>query len=221
MLSPAWMPTSRYEKHTGIDQERRKGLVISSDCPPQIMTGEKADTEVIAIAKFEQGFIGYSWILAMVLLISTFVGIILIPIWLLFGRIVHKKQLENCSLILTKNGIKIKKGWIFKAQQNIPLDKLTDISIHEGPLLNFYGIVKIAIETAGATPFHLTGLSRPIATKFRDVVMEQRDALASLTASGANTSAGSAGDVASQSNDVLVEIRDILQQINTSLSNKE
>ena len=186
------------------------------------MTEEKTDSETIAIAHFERGYITYAWIMSNVLLLFTFVGIIVMPIWILFGRIVHKKQLENSALSLTKNGIKIRKGWIFKAQQNIPLDKLTDISIHEGPILNMCGIVKIAIETAGATPFHLFGLSKPIATKFRDVVMEQRDALSSQTSSGANASDRSAsGTPVSQSNDVLVEIRDILQQINTNLSNKE
>ena len=77
-----------------------------------------------------------------------------------FPFFVHLKQFQNTSCQLTERGIKIRKGWIFKAQQNIPLDKLTDISIHEGPILNIFGIVRISIETAGATPFTLVGLNK-------------------------------------------------------------
>ena len=139
-------------------------------------------------------------------------GVAVMLLWIPFGWIIHKKQLQNASCSLTKRGIAIRKGWIFKAQQNIPLDKLTDISIHEGPVLNLFGIVRISIETAGATPFHLTGLEKSTTPQFRDVVMKQRDSL-----TGTQVTSSQEG----QSNDVLVEIRDILQQINENLSKPE
>lgn len=186
-----------------------------------IMTEENTEDGVIAAAEFSSGFVAYAYIMTNVVLAITIVGLFVNILWIPFGWIVHKKQLENASLTLTKNGIKIRKGWIFKAQQNIPLDKLTDISIHEGPILNMCKIVKIAIETAGATPFHLIGLKKSVATQFRDVVMMQRDALATQHASHANISTSGAGVTSSQSNEVLVEIRDILHQINANLSKQE
>ncbi|MGB1421481.1 MAG: PH domain-containing protein [Poseidonia sp.] len=185
------------------------------------MSGENTDDGVLASAEFSSGFIGYSWIMTNVVLAITMVGLLVNIFWIPFGWIIHKKQLDNASLTLTKNGIQIRKGWIFKAQQNIPLDKLTDISIHEGPILNMCNIVKIAIETAGATPFHLIGLKISVATQFRDVVMMQRDALANKHVSHANISTSDAGATSSQSNEVLVEIRDILHQINANLSKQE
>ena len=115
-----------------------------------ILTGD--DSEILDSAEFSKGLIPYLWIIINLILLSTIIGIGVMVFWVPFGWIVHMKQLENASLTLTKSGIKIRKGWIFKAQQNIPLDKLTDISIHEGPLLNMCKIVKISIETAGATP---------------------------------------------------------------------
>ena len=137
-------------------------------------------------------------------------------LWVPFGWIVHKKQLENASCNLTRRGITIRKGWIFKAQQNIPLDKLTDISIHEGPVLNLFGIVRISIETAGATPFPLIGLNKSTTAQFRDIVMAQRD---SIVMARHDSQSGSlvTSEQEGQSNDVLIEIRDILQQINANL----
>ncbi len=76
-------------------------------------------------------------------------------------------------------------------------------------------IVKIAIETAGATPFHLNGLKKSVALQFRDIVMKQRDSIFQIS------SPQSTGGQETQSNGVLVEIRDILQQINTNLSKRE
>ncbi len=105
-------------------------------------------------------------------------------------------------------------GWLFKKQQNIPLDMLTDVQIHEGPILNALGVVKMSFETAGSTPFYLTGVKD--GPKFRDIILKQRDSL-SLTQSAVVAVAAPE----SPSNDVLVEIRDILQQINANLSGED
>jgi membrane protein YdbS with pleckstrin-like domain len=171
-----------------------------------------ADNEIIAIAEFNRSVIFYWYIMTNLFLLVTIIGIVVMLFWVPFGWIIHKKQLENASCNLTKRGIAIRKGWIFKAQQNIPLDKLTDISIHEGPVLNLFGIVRISIETAGATPFQLIGLKKSSTPLFRDIVMKQRDS---------QTSTASTSSQEGQSGDVLVEIRDILHQINMNLSKRE
>jgi membrane protein YdbS with pleckstrin-like domain len=173
------------------------------------------DSEILASVEFSKGLIPYLWIKINLILLSTIIGIVVMFFWVPFGWIVHKKQLENASLTLTKSGIEIRKGWKFKAQQNIPLDKLTDISIHEGPLLGMCNIVKIIFETAGGIPLHLNGLTKPVALQFRDIVMKQRDSIFQIS------SPQSTGGQETQSNGVLVEIRDILQQIDTNLSKRE
>ena len=76
-----------------------------------------------------------------------------------------------------------------------------------GPFLDSLGISKISIETAGSTPFPLTGVRN--AEKFRDIVLQHRDQQASTS----NQPAAST----TASNDVLVEIRDILQRIEAKL----
>ena len=159
-------------------------------------------------AEFSKGLILYLWIIINLILLSTIIGIVVMFFWVPFGWIVHKKQLQGLSLTLTKSGIEIRKGWIFKARQNIPLDKLTDISIHEGPLLGMCNIVKIVFETAGGIPLHLNGLNKPVALQFRDLVLKQRDSLVS----NPQQTVPSVG-----SNDVFVEIRDLLKSIDSRL----
>jgi len=169
-----------------------------------------ADRGQIMAVEFDRKIIVYWWIMANLGLLVTFVGIIAMVVWIPFGWIVHKKQYEHMSGALTDRSINMRMGWLFKKQQNIPLDKLTDVSIHEGPILNAFGVVRMQFETAGAAPFILTGVKN--SDQFRDLVLQQRDSLISAPQQSAPSD---------DSNDVLVEIRDILQQINTNLSNEE
>ena len=169
-----------------------------------------ADRGHIMAVEFDRKIIVYWWIMANLGLLVTFVGIIAMVVWIPFGWIVHKKQFEHMSGALTDRSINMRMGWLFKKQQNIPLDKLTDVSIHEGPILNAFGVVRMQFETAGAAPFILTGVKN--SDQFRDLVLQQRDSLVSTPQQSAPSD---------DSNDVLVEIRDILQQINTNLSDDE
>ena len=169
-----------------------------------------ADRGHIMAVEFDRKIIVYWWIMANLGLLVTFVGIIAMVVWIPFGWIVHKKQYEHMSGALTDRSINMRMGWLFKKQQNIPLDKLTDVSIHEGPILHAFGVVRMQFETAGAAPFILTGVKN--SDQFRDLVLQQRDSLISAPQQSAPSD---------DSNDVLVEIRDILQQINTNLSNEE
>ena len=169
-----------------------------------------ADRGHIMAVEFDRKIIVYWWIMANLGLLVTVVGIIAMIVWIPFGWIVHKKQFEHMSGALTDRSINMRMGWLFKKQQNIPLDKLTDVSIHEGPILNAFGVVRMQFETAGAAPFILTGVKN--SDQFRDLVLQQRDSLVSTPQQSAPSD---------DSNNVLVEIRDILQQINANLSDDE
>ncbi len=167
-----------------------------------------ADSGHIFSVEFDPKVKVYWWLGAMGGMVVTFIGIPLAILWLVIGIPVHNKQFQNLSCDLTDRSINMRMGWLFKKQQNIPLDKLTDVSIHEGPILNAFGVVRMHFETAGSAPFILTGVKD--GPSFRDRVLQQRDSLSNITSSGQTT----------QSNDVLVEIRDLLQQINENLSSE-
>jgi len=169
-----------------------------------------ADRGHIMAVEFDRKIIIYWWLMANIGLLTSVVGIILMPIWIPFAWLVHKKQYEHMSGALTDRSINMRMGWLFKKQQNIPLDKLTDVSIHEGPILNAFGVVRMQFETAGAAPFILTGVKN--SDQFRDLVLQQRDSLISSPQQSAHSD---------DSENVLVEIRDILRQISAKISNEE
>jgi putative membrane protein len=156
--------------------------------------------------EFDKKIIIYWYLVANLTLLSTVVGIVVMVFWIPLGWLVHMKQYEHMSAALTDRSVNMRMGWMFKKQQNIPLDKLTDVSIHEGPILNALGVVRMQFETAGAAPFILTGVKN--SEQFRDLVLRQRDSLVS-------------NPVQSQSmvssNEVLIEIRDLLKSIDSRI----
>ena len=165
-----------------------------------------ADSGHLMAVEFDKKITIYWWMVANLTLLSTIVGRPLMIFWLPFGWLVHLRQYQHMSAALTDRSVNMRVGWMFKKQQNIPLDKLTDVSIHEGPILNAFGVVKMQFETAGAAPFILTGVKN--SDEFRDLVLKQRDLLVSNT----QPIAPSVG-----SNDVLAEIRDLLKSIDSRL----
>ena len=176
----------------------------------QNMSVGYADSGHIVSVEFDPKVKVYWWLGAMLVQLSTVIGILVIPVWLIAGLFVHQKQFEGLSCSLTDRSLNIRTGWLFKKQQNIPLDKLTDVSIHEGPILNAFGVVRMHFETAGSAPFILTGVKG--GPQFRDLILKQRDNLSSQPQMAMQHS---------QSDDVLIEIRDLLKEIKANLSNNE
>ena len=166
-----------------------------------------ADSGHKMAVEFDKKIVIYWWLTTNLGLLASFIGIPLMLFWIPFGWIVHRKQYDHMSAALTDRSVNMRMGWVFKKQQNIPLDKLTDVSIHEGPVLNAFGVVRMQFETAGAAPFILTGVKN--SEKFRDLVLEQRDSLISNPI--ANTP--NVGQ-----SDLFIEIRDLLKSIDSKLS---
>ena len=165
-----------------------------------------ADSGHIMAVEFDKKIIIYWWLVTNLTLIISVVGIVVMVFWVPFGWLIHKKQYEHMSAALTDRSVNMRMGWMFKKQQNIPLDKLTDVSIHEGPILNALGVVRMQFETAGAAPFILTGVKN--SEQFRDLVLRQRDSLISNPhQTGSSIS----------SNEVLIEIRDLLKSIDSRI----
>ena len=144
-------------------------------------------------------------------LLISFIMIPLIPFWLLgLGQYVHRRQYESMEAELTERSLSIRKGFLFRIQKNIPLDKITDLAVNEGPILRYLGLCSLTVETAGGgagTNMGQAALPGVVdAVGFRDAVLAQRDLVTSSPGAPVAAKAGS-------EEDTLVEIRDSLQRI--------
>ena len=171
---------------------------------------------ILASAKFDARLPTYFLLQALFVLLVSIIGIPLIPVWAIIGLGVHKKQYDSLGCDLTERSLNIRRGFLFKVQKNIPLDKITDLAVNEGPVLRYFGLCSLKIETAGGGQGDSMGQAAlpgvVAALEFRDKVLDQRD----LVTGGAPVSA----PAAPSEDAVMVDIRDTLRRIEKSLAGR-
>ena len=176
---------------------------------------------IIRSAEFNPSVCTY-WLLSGALTLTfTVIGIPLLLIWFPVGKIFTRRYLERMSCELTSKALKVNKGILVRVEKTIPLEKITDMGMVQGPIMRHFGLHKLMVETAGQSGAGaLVSLTGIVAAKeFREAVLAQRDALASTS-----SESGSAGLTRAESrgsdDTVLVEVRDALLRIEALLEQK-
>jgi len=175
------------------------------------------NVSVLARASFDAKLKTYIILNGTIALIGSIVGIVFLPLWALMGPWYARKTIAHLDCVLTERALIVKKGFLIRRERTIPLDKIQDLALKEGPLLRRLGLSTLRIETAGQNnasggEADLTGLVDVYG--FRDRVLEQRDRLvegAGREASGDKTLGGTS------TQDLLTAIRDSLARIETHL----
>lgn len=108
------------------------------------------DDEVITVARFNPDIKKYSfWFTALVL----FISIIFLPIFIIWmmglGQWMSKRYYNALYCDLTTKRLRFKKGIFNKVEKTIPLENIQDLSFNENPLLRYFGLCILKIETAG------------------------------------------------------------------------
>lgn len=174
---------------------------------------------MLAEAEFDPKLKLYMYLNSCFLLLVTLIGIPLLPIWLFVGPIWARRYFESLSCTLTDRKLIVKKGVFFRTEKTIPLDKIQDFSLKEGPFLRKLGLTVLNVETAGQSSPQGGAEAGLIGLKdvfgFRDRVLAQRDKVSSQLSMGHQLSLPEA---ASDSHEVLLEIRDSLHRIEQALS---
>ncbi|WP_428636535.1 PH domain-containing protein [Shewanella sp.] len=124
--------------------------------------------------------LGLYWLTSgAVLLGVTVVGIPLLLLWFPLGLLVTNRYIANMSAELTTKKLIVRKGILTRTENTVPLDKITDMAMIQGPLMRLFGIHKLTIETAGQSGagalISLTGVEE--VAEFRAAVMAQKSAL--------------------------------------------
>ena len=174
---------------------------------------------IIKKADFNPKVCTYWLISGTIILTLTIVGIPLLILWLPLGLFVTRRYLGRMECILTDRTVKVKKGILVRVEKTIPLEKITDMGMLQGPIMRYFGLHKLTVETAGQSGqgalVALTGIRD--AEQFREMVLNQRD---QLTDTPSRAASALQDDITIESSAVLVEIRDTLIRIETNLENQ-
>lgn len=170
----------------------------------------KPESEVL-VAQFNPKVCAY-WLLSGVLILTlTIFGIPLLLIWIPLGLFVTKRYLERMECVLTNKALKVKKGILVRVEKTIPLEKITDMGMVQGPIMRGMGLHTLTVETAGQSGtgalVSLTGIVD--APSFREAVLNQRD----ISTSGGKEVSEDASVNSSDTIGLLTEIRDTLVRI--------
>ena len=175
---------------------------------------------VLLTAEFDPGVKSYWLLSGTILCMFTVVGIPLIPIFLLIGYFMTGKYLDAMECELTDRSLRVKKGVFNKLEKTVPLDKITDLALYQGPIMRMMGLEGLRLETAGQSSgpggalVSLVGVRE--ARAFRDRVLEQRDNVTENRRDDESV-ALSAPD---ESAPILAEIRDALLRIEGKLDQR-
>ncbi len=94
--------------------------------------------------------LGLYWLVSGALLISvSVVGIPLLLLWFPLGIWATRRYIANMSAELTEQKLIVRKGLITRTENTIPLDKITDMALIQGPIMRLFGLHKLTVETAG------------------------------------------------------------------------
>lgn len=166
------------------------------------------------------------WILSSTIaFVFSIIGIPLLIIWIPLAFVFAERYLQSLECVLTDKAVKLKSGVLNKVEKTIPLDKITDLGLSQGPIMRALDIERVSVETAGSsTPGALAsviGINGGRA--FRDAVMEQKELVTSREAK--SSSSPSAAAISSSQNDeqtmLLRDIRDCLLRIEQRSSGSE
>ena len=121
------------------------------------------------------------WLLSGALVfVLTIVGIPLLLLWFPLGLFFTGRYLDRMQCTLTSKNLKVKKGVLVRVEKTIPLEKITDMALVQGPIMRAMDINRLTVETAGQSGagalVSLTGIVQ--AEAFREAVLAQRDATA-------------------------------------------
>ena len=182
-----------------------------------------SDHQVLREAEFDPKVKKYMLVSPVIVFTILIVTIPIAILWYIIAGFFVDRVVANWSCTLTERTLDIKKGILNKTESTIPLEKITDLKMFQGPIMRYFGLHGFKVEaagqssTAGGALVNMIGI---VDTKgFRKAVLEQRDRLHDRDAgSSSQTSAQiPEPDSTPEQIEILREMRDSLARIETHL----
>lgn len=175
---------------------------------------------VLREASFDPKLPTYYLLSGTLVLVVLIVTIPLAVVYFIVGKFFIDRYIERMRCTLTERTLEIRKGLFNRVESTVPLEKITDLQMVQGPIMRFFGLHGFKVETAGTSSgpgAHLVSLVGIVdAPGFRQAVLDQRDALADGRASTPRVDAPRPA-LPDESAALLVQIRDSLVRIEAKL----
>jgi putative membrane protein len=184
------------------------------------------NNEIIREATFNPKVKAYIFLVVLFYLLVSFIGWIFIPFWLLgLGQYLSGKYFNTLKCTLTHKQLKFSKGLILHIEKTIPLENIQDLSFIGGPVLRYFGLTLIRVETAGGGGSHqINMMSIPginDAENFKSMILNQREKVIKEKNQGYSVTT----TVNTDSDKILLDIKNELTEIkniiNSSIINRQ
>lgn len=196
----------------------------------------RASERVLREAELSPEAPRYQTMQVAVALAAVVVGIPLLPVALPLAAWYYRRYYENLRVLLTNRDLKVHRGILTREEKSIPLEKITDLRVYQGPIMRRMGLKGLAVETAGQTTQAgaLVSIVGIVDTDgFRDAALSQRDRISDAfgegetalpATTGGDTQAveeGGSPAVQQAMLETLGEIRDTLKRVEGRLGEEE
>src|SRR5690625_2813594 len=115
------------------------------------MEEHRDSSNVLLDVEFEPRLRTYTMVIVSLVLMITAVGIVLLAVWLMFGRRYVGCYYDNLFCQLTTRALYIETGVWFHTEKTSPLDKIHELSFKAGPVLRQFGLSDLQVEPAAQT----------------------------------------------------------------------
>lgn len=184
----------------------------------------KKEDQVLYSATFDKPAIQKYWMISGVIIsIVTIIGIPFMLIWIPIMLYFSGRIIDRMEATLTPTKLIIRKGLLVRVEKVLPLEKITDLGLMQGPIMRALGLNSITVETAGSSGagqslVRLLGVHNT--EDFRTAVLEQRDAVADRKSSSGSTPP-SIDPAPAASSDTLERISGTLDRIEQLLRDQQ
>jgi len=107
------------------------------------------NSKILQEASFDPAVRKYWMLNGILVCVLTVIGIPLLILYIPLALLFTGKYLDSHSCILTKKALLVNMGIFTKVDKSIPLTKITDIGMVQGPIMRRFGLHRLSIETAG------------------------------------------------------------------------
>ena len=151
------------------------------------------------------------------ILLVTVMGIPLMILWFLgWGQWVTGKYFHSLECTLTDRHLQFSKGHFFKTEKTIPLENIQDLTFIDNPLLKYFELRILKVETAGnssqtGADMKLMGIMD--AAGFKREVMAARDRFQERRAAGGTAAASEGGGVVEVLREIHASIEGLRQEL--------